>query len=82
MPPREYRSISKDELRRKWFDEQWEQRMTGYHLDEWHFTATTLRIWKNGNDIMAAVKEYHYPGGTPNTVVRQLRDGDVLYYIP
>ena len=55
--------------------------MTEYHLEAWHFTATTLRIWMNRNDIMAIVKDYHYPGGTPTTVVRQLRDGDVLYFI-
>ena len=82
MPPREYRNISKEDLRRKWLAERWEERMAPYHEEGWQSNLRRLRIWKNGEDIMAIVKEYHNPGVNPEIVVRQLRDGDILYLIP
>ncbi len=82
MPPSEYRIISKPDLLRKYTDERWEERLTPYQYEDWRFKIKTIRIWKNGNDIMAIVNEYRPPHGPPSTVVRQLRDGDIMYYIP
>jgi len=81
MPPNEYRSISKEELRHKWLSENWEARLSEYPVDTWHSNMRKLRIWKDGEDIIAIVKEYHNPGVNPEIVVRQLRDGDILYHI-
>ena len=82
MPPNEYRIISKGDLRRKWFDENWPEHIAQYHCDTWTFAISTLFIWRDGEDIMAVVKEYHQRGRSPETVVRQLRDGNIMYMIP
>lgn len=82
MPPNEYRSISKIDLRRKWLDENWPERLAQYHCDTWEFAISTLSIWKDGEDIIAVVKEYRQRGRPRETVVRQLRDGNVMYLIP
>jgi len=82
MPPKEYRSISKEDLLCKYHSENWAGKLAQYRCDEWKCgSRKTCRKWFSPeNDVMAFTLEYRNPGGT-SLVVRLLRDGDVLYYI-
>jgi hypothetical protein len=85
MPPLEQRTIDKDVLYAKYIAEDWPARI-GQTAD-----PTRTKTWKTGNykthtkwfnaegDVLAFVIEYHRPGSV--SVVRQLRDGDIFYYI-
>ena len=83
MAPSEYRSIDIDALREKYFAEGWDKRLPeiAARVEEWR-TGNYKRHtkWFNAhNDVLAFVVEYDLPGGT--TVVRELRDGGIMYFI-
>jgi len=80
MPPTEYRSISKVDLLRKYHDEGWGEKLSQYRLVEWKTgNRKNHKKWFNAeNEVMAFILEYQNPGGL---VVRELRDGDVHYYV-
>jgi hypothetical protein len=83
-PPKEYRSIPRGDLLRKFLLENLEQQLNQ------HYGMPVL--WKCGNfktgyewfdvekSLMCRLFKYHHPK-VENTVVRQLRDGDVFYDI-
>jgi len=83
MPPNEYRIIDKDDLLRKFVDEQWSDKLARYPCEEYQYGyRKTIRKWFNDEgDLIAETREYRNPTGV-NTVVRQLRDGEIMYYVP
>jgi hypothetical protein len=82
MPPQEYRIIDKTALLHKYLDEGWPEKLAPYPCTQWPCgRRKTGKKWANGTDIMALLFEYRNTDGSINTVVRQLRDGDILYYV-
>lgn len=83
MPPIEYRSITKNELLRKYLDERWPEKLQEkvqsgvYQYHEYVYSTKTTKHWKHGNDFIVIVNEYI----NGQVVVRQLRE-DILYFIP
>lgn len=82
MPPSDYRIINKDDLLRKFVDELWPEKLAPYPCEEYQYGyRKTIRKWfSETGDLMAETLEYRNPTGA-STVVRQLRDGDIMYYI-
>ena len=81
MPPREYRTISKQEFLQKYITESWHERLAQYRAEEWKTgNYKNHKKWfNNEGEVMAFIIEYQLPNGT--TVVRVLRDGDVFYHV-
>ena len=77
MHPKEYRIITKDQLLHKYLDGDWPKTLQEKYRLELHKSSRKITsIWLDGDEIIAIVNQYL--GGA--TVVRQLRDGDVMYY--
>jgi hypothetical protein len=75
---RTFQALPKQDLLRKYLDEHWPERLRAYHCTPHPGANKTTRIWRDGDYIMGIVNEYR----NGNIVVRQLRDGDVMYRIP
>lgn len=84
MPPSEYRNITKDDLRQKYLDGGWPERLRQYHCEERKYgNHKTCKTWWDGVDLMAEVREYGNPGeGGQQVVVCQLREGDIMWFVP
>jgi hypothetical protein len=82
MAPSTYSITTKDDLLRKFVAESWRERLAQYRYETWPATQIkTIEKWWNGENLQAFVLTYRNATGV-STVVRQLRDGDTMFYIP
>jgi len=84
MLPKDYRSINKDELLRKFADEGWAERLAQSREDTpQKFGRKTLRVFRDDDgDVRCRKLEYGNPLGR-SEVIRQLLDDDgIMWYIP
>lgn len=72
MPPIEYRSITKEELKRKFTELGAEKRLECYPCEVAQYTRKTLYIWKDGDDQIMCIKTVHHNEQSTETVIRQL----------
>jgi hypothetical protein len=84
MSPSKYCRVSKEWLHRKYVDEGWAEKLrdigTPTEIPCGNFKMGY--VWTNAEgDVFARLFEHINPKGN-QTVVRQLRDGDTMYYIP
>jgi len=76
--------MNRDDLRRKYLDEGWPQRLSGRQCVPRQVSQyKTHTIWWDGEHVLAEIREYQNPGeGGYRLIVCQLRDGDILWYDP
>lgn len=82
MPPKEYRSITKEALLRKYLDNTWPEILAHLRHDEWCCGNRKVGHKWTADDgsVVCRLFEYRDGGGKViSTVVRQLREGDVFW---
>jgi len=78
----EHRIITKEDLLSKYLTEDWPRKLAGRRCVDW-WTGNSkhhMKWFNDDNEVLAFVIEYVYPN-RKSTVVRLLRDENVLYAI-